>query len=118
MMDKHLNLIGILYIAFSIMGLLASIIVFVIIAGGGFLSGDEEAIFITSIVATVLSLIIFIFSIPGIIGGWGLLKRKNWARILILIIGALNLLNIPFGTMLGVYTLWALLQEETIKLFE
>jgi len=117
-MDKHVNLIGILYIAFGIMGLLSSIIVFIAIAGGGFLSGDEEAMFITAIVATVLSLIIFVFSIPGIIGGYGLMKSKNWARLLVLILGALNLLNIPFGTMLGVYTIWALLQEETIKLFE
>jgi len=117
-MEKHVNLVGILFIAFSIMGLLASIIVFLVIAGGGFLSGDEHAMFITSIVATVLSLIIFIFSIPGIIGGYGLLKRKNWARILVLILGALELLNIPFGTMLGIYTLWVLLQDETIKLFE
>ena len=117
-MDKHLNLVGILYIAFGIMGLLSSILVFVLIAGGGFLSGDEEAMFITGIVATVLSLIIFVFSIPGIIGGYGLMKRKNWARFLVLILGVFNLLNVPFGTMLGVYTLWALLQDETIKLFE
>ncbi|HPG37999.1 MAG TPA: hypothetical protein PLP19_06655 [bacterium] len=117
-MEKHINLIGILYIAFSVMGLIAASLVFIIIAGGGFISGDEEAMYITGIVATVLSGLITFFSIPGIIGGWGLLKKKKWARIVLLILGALNLLNIPFGTVLGGYTLWALLQDESMKWFE
>ncbi len=117
-MEKHINLLGILYIAFSVMGLLAAILVFIAIAGGGFISGDEEAMLITGIVATALSSIITIFSIPGIIGGWGLLKKKKWARIVLLILGALNLLNIPFGTIFGGYTLWVLLQDESVKWFE
>lgn len=41
--------------------------------------------------------------------GWGLLERQSWARIVAIIAGVLSLWHIPFGTALGVYTLWVLL---------
>ena len=53
---------------------------------------------------------LLIISAPGIIGGFGILKKYSWARVLVLILGALNLLNIPFGTILGVYTFWVLFE--------
>jgi hypothetical protein len=56
-------------------------------------------------------------SIPGVIGGIGLLKRKPWARILVLILAVFDLLNVPIGTAVGVYTIWVLIQEETEQLF-
>jgi hypothetical protein len=34
-----------------------------------------------------------------------------------LILGALNLFNIPFGTALGLYTFWVLLNDEAGALF-
>ncbi len=117
-MEKHIHLLSILYIAFSIMGVLTALVVFVILTGGGILSGDEQALFITSAVGTTISTIIFIFSIPGIIGGYALYKGKNWARILIMILAAFNLFNIPLGTILGVYTFWVLLQEESMRYFD
>jgi len=56
-------------------------------------------------------------SIPGIVGGIGLLKRKYWARILILVLCFLSLLSIPFGTALGIYGIWILLKSETVEIF-
>jgi hypothetical protein len=54
----------------------------------------------------------------GLVGGIGLLAYRNWARYLIIIVAALGCLNIPIGTLKGVYSLWVLLQDETIQLFE
>jgi hypothetical protein len=116
-MDKHVTILGILYIALGVLGILAAIIVFLAIAGGGLISGDEEAIVITSIVGSAIALFLVVISVPGIIGGVGLLKKQSWARILVLILGILNLLNIPFGTVLGIYTLWALLKPEAEEVF-
>jgi hypothetical protein len=45
----------------------------------------------------------------GIIAGWGLLERQSWARVLALVLGFLSLIHMPFGTAIGVYTLWVLL---------
>jgi hypothetical protein len=49
--------------------------------------------------------------------GWGLLKFKPWARILGIVLCAINLINIPFGTILGAYGLWVLLNKDTERIF-
>jgi len=116
-MEKHVTVLGALYIAFNILGIMAAFIVFTVIVGGGLLSGDSEAIVITSIVGTVIAFFLSITSLPGIVGGFGLLKRKYWAKILVTILGCINLIHIPFGTVLGIYTLWVLLNKETEKEF-
>ena len=51
------------------------------------------------------------------ITGFGLLKLKPWARIVGIVLCAINLINIPFGTILGAYGLWVLLNGETERLF-
>lgn len=117
-MEKHVQLLGVLYIVFSALGLLAAIIVFVAVVGGGFISGDPEAMTITMIVGTAVGGFLALLSIPGIIGGIGLLKRKYWSKILILILGILNLPGIPIGTALGIYTIWVVMNEETNQVFQ
>ena len=116
-MEKHITLVAVINIGFGFLGILIALIVFTAVVGGGILSGDPDAIFTTSIVGTAVAGFFIITSVPKIIGGFGLLKRKPWARILILIIACLDLLFIPIGTAIGIYELWVLLQDETAKLF-
>jgi ABC-type glycerol-3-phosphate transport system permease component len=40
--------------------------------------------------------------------GYGLMTRQPWGRILAIVFGIFALIHIPFGTALGVYTLWVL----------
>jgi hypothetical protein len=61
--------------------------------------------------------VLLIFSAPQIIGGIGLLKMQPWARILVIVLSGLGLLSIPIGTAMGIYGLWVLLNEETVRLF-
>lgn len=49
------------------------------------------------------------FAVLEILTAWGLFERRPWARILALVLGFLSLLSFPFGTALGIYTLWVLL---------
>jgi hypothetical protein len=58
-----------------------------------------------------------LLSAPGLIGGIYLLKHRPWARILVLVLGFINLIEIPIGTALGIYTIWVLLKNETVQLF-
>ena len=110
--EKHVTVLGWLHIGLNLFMLFIGLVVFFILIGAGLLSADGEAMSILAVVGTVVLGIMVVISIPGIIAGWGLLKRKSWARILALVIGVLSLMNIPFGTILGVYTLWALLLHE------
>ncbi len=116
-MDSHIKIVGIINIVFGVLGLMAAGIVFIAVAGGGILSGDSEAIMITSIVAVSVSGIIAVFSIPELIAGWAILKMKSWGRILGVVIAILDLINIPIGTAFGIYALWVLMNEETEQLF-
>jgi hypothetical protein len=54
----------------------------------------------------------------GIIIGWGLLAKQPWARMTAIVFGALNLVEMPFGTALGIYTLWVLLPAESEQQYE
>ncbi len=117
-MEKHVQVLGILYIVYSILGVLLAGIIFWVLIGSGLISGDREAMTIISIVATAVSGFIFITSVPGIFGGIVLLKYKPWSRIFVLILGFLYLIDIPFGTALGIYTIWALMKDETVELFK
>ena len=116
-MDKHVTLVAAINIGFGILGALIGIFIFVAVVGGGILSGAPEAMRITSIVGTAVGAFLVLMSIPEIIGGFGLLKKKPWARILIIIVACTDLLFIPIGTLIGIYELWVLFQDETIKLF-
>jgi hypothetical protein len=70
------------------------------------------------IVGLSVGAFLFILAIPKIIGGLGLLKRNEWARILLMILSFLSLLNIPLGTALGIYSLVYLMKPEMIALFK
>ncbi len=113
-MEKHLTVIAVINIALGCIGLAVGTGLFVIIAGAGLISQEPIAIFVTSAVGSALAIFFMVISIPGIIGGLGLLKRKSWSRILMLVLSFFSLLNIPFGTIVGIYTIWALMQDESI----
>jgi len=88
------------------------------IAGSGFISEDETAILVTSIVAVGCGSLFFLENALNIIAGVGLLKYRSWGRILAIILGIVNLFGFPVGTALGIYTFWAMFNDETRQLFE
>ncbi len=55
----------------------------------------------------------------GFLTGWGLLNRQPWARVLAIVLGIVSLFfHIPFGTVLGIYTLWVLLPAHAEEEYE
>lgn len=60
----------------------------------------------------MLAFVFAVTSVPAIIGGVALLLKQAWAKTLIQILGFLNLINIPLGTIVGVYTIWVLMNDE------
>jgi tRNA A-37 threonylcarbamoyl transferase component Bud32 len=120
-MEKHISIVSALRIGCGIMGVsfgVVAIIVSAALVGGGRLSDDPKVIRITSIIGPAVSILLMVVSVPGIICGVGLLKRKGWARILALILAIPDLITyIPIGPMIGIYTIWVLLNKETARLF-
>jgi hypothetical protein len=116
-MEKHVTVLGVFYIAFSALGLLLAVIVLTAIVGGGIISRDSQAMAITAIVGPAIAFFLVLVSAPGLIGGIYLIKHRPWARILVLVLGFINLIEIPIGTALGIYTIWVLMKNETVDLF-
>lgn len=117
-MDKHIEILGILYIISGGLGLLIGGVLFFLVLGPGLVSGNPGAMTILGIIGSAIAFFFFIFSIPEIIGGIFLLQRKPWSRILVLVLGFLNLLDFPFGTALGIYTIIVLFDNRAIEIFE
>lgn len=69
---------------------------------------NNTPFFVHSILRTV-GTVFLITGVAGLIAGWGLMERHGWARILAIILAFLSLIHIPFGTAIGIYTLWVLL---------
>jgi hypothetical protein len=116
-MEQHITVLGVLHIAWGALGILSAILIFTVVAGAGMISGDPEAMAITSIVGLSVSFCLFVPCLPGLIGGIGVLKYRQWARITLLVVGFINLLIIPFGTILGIYTIWVLMNIEVKDMF-
>jgi hypothetical protein len=118
-MDQHIKILSVLFIIFGVLGLLAAVAFFALGAGTAatILAQDQSnearvgaawAGGCISFVAALLGII----AIPSIIAGWGLSKRKSWARILTIILAILSLPHVPIGTAIGVYALVILFNDE------
>ena len=118
-MRQHVSFVGALHIGFGILGLVGALAVYITFNfAHGFVENDPVAEQILAFLGGSISLMIMFFSCLGIVGGIGLFSYKPWSRILVLIVSAINCLNIPIGTAKGVYSIWVLMQPEVIDLFE
>jgi hypothetical protein len=81
--------------------------------------GNEDVpTVVLGFLAIGLPLLIGFFATLNLIGGIGLLSYKNWARILVLMVAAMGCLLIPIGTLIGVYSIWILMHDYSIKIFK
>ena len=123
-MQTHVKLLAILHIVFACLAILIGIGLFVMFGGLAALvafneSGSDAAagMAVLGAIGTFLLVLLLVLSLPGLIAGIGLLYMKPWAKILGLVVSALDLLSFPFGTALGIYGLWVLVNPETDRLF-
>ncbi|NOK62395.1 MAG: hypothetical protein GFH27_549293n129 [Chloroflexi bacterium AL-W] len=91
--------------------------VYILLTGIGVTTGDPEAVAILRVAGAAIGIFLGVLGLPGIIAGYGLLMRRTWGRILGIVIGILNIANVPVGTIVGAYTIWILLQDETADYF-
>ena len=123
-MEQHVKVLAILNIVMGILGVLAAVIVLIVMGGVGLIvssNGEADGAMVGTMLGGIGALVfvfIAVLSVPGIIAGYGLLHYRPWAPMLSIVISALNLLSFPFGTALGIYGLWVLLNESTKPLFQ
>lgn len=123
-MDTHVKVVAVLFLVLGGLGVLGALGLMALFGGAagivGMAAEGEEAalaIPIIGITGTMLTAFLLVISLPGVIAGFGLLAYKPWARILGIVLAALNLINVPIGTVLGVYALWVLLHKDSERVF-
>jgi hypothetical protein len=123
-MATHVRILGILHIVFGVMGMLFALVVLLIFGGiAGVVRMSDQgpdaqvAVPILAAIGTFVFFVLLILSLPGIIAGIGLLQFRPWSRILTIVLSALELMSVPFGTAIGIYGLWVLLSKEGEELF-
>ncbi|MFB3828558.1 MAG: hypothetical protein ACE15B_17450 [Bryobacteraceae bacterium] len=115
--------LGVIYIVLGALGILGALVVLFFFGGMAALAGsapDADARYAIPILGGLgvfVFLIVLVMSVPAVIAGIGLLQLRSWARVLGIVMSALNLMNIPIGTAIGLYGLWVLLNRESETLF-
>jgi hypothetical protein len=129
-MRDHIKILGILNIVMG--GLTALLGIAILLVAGGLAGviaaslrsslgeGDGSAIAAPLVAAIGIGIAVFflLLAAPSVIGGFGLLHFKRWSRVWMIIVSAFHLLHVPFGTALGIYGLFVLLNEESQQILE
>lgn len=116
-MTQHIKTLGILWIVYGALGILAAVIIFFLLFGFSYIPDTVEGPIILRAFAMGIGAFIVILSLPEIFAGIGLLGFREWGRILTLVVSFLNLLCFPFGTALSIYSLIILFNPETSDVF-
>ena len=113
-MKTHIQVVALLHIALGALSVIGAIVLFACLGLAGTIvltQGEPGAAGILGLVAIIACGLLVLLGLPGIIGGWALLTERRWGRPLVIVLGVLSLFNIPIGTAVGIYTLWALLSD-------
>ena len=105
----HIRLLGILWIANGALTVFPGLFLMAIF-GSRFFPPDVP-LFVSRLLPFIGGMLV-VSGLACVLSGIGLLTRQGWARIASLIVAALSLVSIPFGTALGIYTMWALLPAD------
>lgn len=68
--------------------------------------GEPDPAPIFGIMMVFVSFFFLLFTVPVIVAGWAMLKKKPWARIAAIIGAIAASMSVPFGTAACVYALW------------
>ena len=115
--DTHVRVAAWLHIALGaiavcVLGLVGMMFGVFGAAVGSAAHGSDASVlgWIAGLGATVF-LFIAAFPMLEIVGGVMLLNASPAGKVITIIFSVLGLLNIPIGTVVGIYSLWALLRE-------
>jgi hypothetical protein len=120
---EHVRLLGIFWMALAAFDAVSGVVLYVFantFFTAGFHDGPPPAAraFLRPFLMFI-GILLVVKAAAGFAAGWGLLEREPWARVLTLVLGFVAMfLNIPFGTALGIYTMWVLLPTQSEAEYE
>lgn len=121
-MSAHVDFVGVLFVVWGVLTALIGLSTLALSVGAAAIltstgRGGQLAAGLTAAVFTALAVIAIVWGAAHAVVGVPVRRHRPWARPAALALGAVDLLLLPYGTALGAYALWALLNEEGKKLF-
>ena len=121
--QEHVRLLGILWLAFSAFNTIGAVILYVLantlFAHLHELGAPEAPTSFLRPLLSVVAILLLAKAAIGFFAGWGLLQRERSARIIVLVLAFISMFtNIPFGTALGIYTMWVLLPQDSEREYD
>jgi len=118
----HVDFLGVLFIIWGVLTTLVGVSTLALgVAAASMIAsrggGGQFAAGVTAAAFTTLALIAIVWGVVHVAVGVPLRRRHPWARLVALMLGSVDLLLLPYGTALGVYALWVLLNEKGKELF-
>lgn len=108
----HVRLLGILWLASAALHLIPAFVLNILFRPHMGLFPTDVPPFLPQLMHFI-GIMLLASAVLNLIVGWGLLDRQPWARTLAIVMAVLNLIHPPFGTALGIYTLWVLLPAKS-----
>jgi hypothetical protein len=112
-LETHVKTVAILNIFAGGLGVLA-VVLLLVFWGGSLVSENMPLSGILTLLWVIAELLL---AGPCVVIGLGLLRFRPWARTAGTVLSIFNLVNLPLGTIAGVYGLWVLMSQETDPLF-
>ena len=97
----------------TLLGLLLLVFVFVMAAP----AANSISTFWIAVSVVVFVILLFTVGLLPLLVGYGLRKRRRWAKPLGICLAVVSLINIPIGTALGIYTIKFFRSEGGIGLY-
>jgi len=108
--SRHLHTLGILWIVAGGLFLIPACVLFILgsVVHMTIPGTEEMTRMLGPAIFTIIGAGFLIVGAGGICVGLGLMQHQPWARVAGIVLGILALFHPPFGTALGIYTLWVL----------
>jgi len=120
-MKKHVALVVAIQVLSGGISLATAFLLTAPFFGLGYLSFiAEESLALTAAIGVwslALGLVGALAAVPYFLAAWGMMTGQNWGRIVAIFLGVLSLFAFPLGTVLGIYVLWVLTDDEVTELY-
>jgi hypothetical protein len=122
--EENNKTLGILHLVYGgLHALLVFVFMFILIPlfigiGSSGRHGDAQGALFMTVFFSIFAFFGLVFTIPSLVAGYGLLKRKSWAKVWSIIAGGVAGMSFPLGTALCVYTFWFLFSGGGKELYD
>ncbi len=124
--QRNLQMLGILWCLFGAYRVVSGLIAIFILrvatfhnfGNAGWQWGGHVSPMWMGVLIPIITMVSILTAFLAFLVGFGLLRRRSWARVVGIVVAILALLKFPIGTALGIYTLWVLVPSESAMEYE